>query len=51
MPGLVLLEAAFQNDDQNRAFWSLAVGLLYAIPIFWLALHRYRATAARRMGD
>ena len=51
MPGLVLLEAAFQNDDRNRALLGLAVGLLYAVPIFWLALYRYRVTAARRMGD
>ena len=51
MPGLVLLEAAFQDVTRIRALIGVAVGLLYAIPVFWLALHRYKVTVVRRMGD
>ncbi len=51
MPGLVLLEAAFQDVPRTRALIGVAVGLLYALPVFGLALYRYRATVVRHMGD
>ncbi len=51
MPGLVLLEAAFQDVTRTRALIGVAAGLCYAVPVFGLALHRYKVTVVRRMGD
>ncbi len=51
MPGLVLLEAAFQDVGRARVWASVAAGLLYATLVFGWALHRYQVTVMRHMGD
>ena len=50
MPGVVLLEAAFDGGHLARSISALLWGLIYIVPLFGLALRQFTQSAVRRAG-